>query len=35
MMHATAKIKVTSFTELALAPDDADSAHPAFSKMFV
>ena len=26
---------MTSFAELALAPEDADSAHPAFSKMFV
>ncbi len=28
-------IEVTSFAELVLAPDAADSAHPAFSKMFV
>ena len=28
-------VEVTSFAELALAPADADSAHPAFSKMFV
>ncbi|MCO6048474.1 DUF3131 domain-containing protein [Mesorhizobium sp. RP14(2022)] len=28
-------IEVTSFAELALAKEDADNAHPAFSKMFV
>ena len=28
-------IEVTSFAELALAPEISDSAHPAFSKMFV
>ncbi|MBL8582198.1 MAG: protein ndvB, partial [Rhizobiaceae bacterium] len=28
-------IEVTSFAELALAPEAADSSHPAFSKMFV
>ena len=28
-------IEVTSFVELAMAPEAADSAHPAFSKMFV
>ncbi|WP_183752200.1 GH36-type glycosyl hydrolase domain-containing protein [Pseudochelatococcus contaminans] len=28
-------IEVTSFAELALAPEAADAAHPAFSKMFV
>jgi cyclic beta-1,2-glucan synthetase len=28
-------IEVTSFAELALAPEASDSAHPAFSKMFV
>ena len=28
-------IEVTSFAEIALAPEAADSAHPAFSKMFV
>nr|MBA3446320.1 DUF3131 domain-containing protein [Pseudaminobacter sp.] len=28
-------IEVTSFVELALAPEASDSAHPAFSKMFV
>jgi cyclic beta-1,2-glucan synthetase len=28
-------ITVTSFAELVLAPDSSDSAHPAFSKMFV
>ena len=28
-------IEVTSFAELALAPEATDSAHPAFSKMFV
>ncbi|MFU0503524.1 GH36-type glycosyl hydrolase domain-containing protein [Pseudaminobacter sp. NGMCC 1.201702] len=28
-------IEVTSFAELVLAPEAADSAHPAFSKMFV
>ncbi len=29
------QIEVTSFAELALAPEISDSAHPAFSKMFV
>ncbi len=29
------QIDVTSFAELALAPEISDSAHPAFSKMFV
>jgi cyclic beta-1,2-glucan synthetase len=29
------QIEVTSFVELALAPEISDSAHPAFSKMFV
>ena len=28
-------IEVTSFAELVLAPEAADNAHPAFSKMFV
>lgn len=28
-------IEVTSYTELVLAPEAADQAHPAFSKMFV
>ena len=28
-------IEITSFMELVLAPDAADAAHPAFSKMFV
>ncbi|MET0598352.1 MAG: glucoamylase family protein [Mesorhizobium sp.] len=28
-------IEITSFAELALAPEASDSAHPAFSKMFV
>ncbi len=28
-------IEVTSFAEIALAPEASDSAHPAFSKMFV
>ncbi|HEY4192708.1 MAG TPA: protein ndvB, partial [Mesorhizobium sp.] len=28
-------IEVTSFAELALAPETSDNAHPAFSKMFV
>jgi cyclic beta-1,2-glucan synthetase len=28
-------IEVTSFAELALAPEAADAAHPAFSKMFI
>jgi cyclic beta-1,2-glucan synthetase len=28
-------IELTSFAELALAPEASDSAHPAFSKMFV
>ena len=28
-------IEVTSFAELALAPEASDNAHPAFSKMFV
>src|SRR5690606_32035717 len=28
-------IEVTSFAELALAPEATDNAHPAFSKMFV
>src|SRR5690606_7740841 len=29
------QVEVTSFAELVLAPDATDSAHPAFSKMFV
>ncbi len=29
------KVEVTSYAELALAPADADEAHPAFSKLFV
>ncbi|WP_068874802.1 glucoamylase family protein, partial [Phenylobacterium sp. CCH9-H3] len=29
------EIEVTSYCELALAPDAADAAHPAFSKLFV
>ncbi len=29
------RLEVTSFAELALAPEAADAAHPAFSKMFV
>ena len=29
------QIEVTSFAELVLAPEAADNAHPAFSKMFV
>ena len=28
-------VEITSYMELALAPETADSAHPAFSKMFV
>jgi cyclic beta-1,2-glucan synthetase len=28
-------LEITSYMELALAPDAADAAHPAFSKMFV
>ncbi|GGA88624.1 protein ndvB [Brucella endophytica] len=28
-------IELTSYAELVLAPDESDSAHPAFSKMFV
>ncbi|PYE89348.1 GH36-type glycosyl hydrolase domain-containing protein [Phyllobacterium leguminum] len=28
-------IEVTSYAELVLAPDESDSAHPAFSKLFV
>ena len=28
-------IEVTSYAEVVVAPDDADAAHPAFSKMFV
>ena len=28
-------IEVTSFAELAMAPDVSDNAHPAFSKMFI
>ena len=28
-------IEITSYMELALAPESADAAHPAFSKMFV
>ncbi len=29
------EIELTSYAELVLAPDAADAAHPAFSKMFV
>ena len=31
----TREIELTSYAELVLAPDAADAAHPAFSKMFV
>ncbi|MDP3897005.1 MAG: glucoamylase family protein, partial [Mesorhizobium sp.] len=33
--RAERHIEVTSFAELVLAPEASDSAHPAFSKMFV
>ena len=32
---APRELEITSYTELVLAPPAADSAHPAFSKMFV
>ncbi len=35
MGHATRTIDVTSYCELVLAPPAADTAHPAFSKLFV
>ena len=31
----TREIEITSYAEIVLAPDAADAAHPAFSKMFV
>ncbi len=33
--HRAREIEVTSYCEVALAKSDADSAHPAFSKLFV
>jgi cyclic beta-1,2-glucan synthetase len=33
--HRACDLEVTSYCELALAPPAADSAHPAFSKLFV
>ncbi len=33
--NRTREIELTSYAEIVLAPDAADAAHPAFSKMFV
>ncbi|HVI82570.1 MAG TPA: glucoamylase family protein [Chthoniobacterales bacterium] len=33
--HKTARLELTSYLELALAPHRADRAHPAFSKLFI